>query len=373
MFDKQQWLTPATTLLALVISGPLTAGETSGYDRLWGLVTLHEDPDGKLLRTFALSGRLQADAIWFDAEEGDFDDLVWRRFRFGFKAELAGDWTVQLEGDFDLNESAGEWYDRLTDAYVAWNPGAAIDLTLLKHSAGFTLDGATSSKKLLALERSNLTNNLWFPAEYFTGASLAGNIDGRWHYKAGVFSTDGDDGFSSFDASWFTLASLGYDWAGSLGLDKALVRVDYVYNERDARNNTRDFSNVVSLSSQWELGSWGIWTDLAAGKGYYGQSDLWGLSAMPFYNLSDRLQLVLRYTFMESEDDNGIRHGRYEGRIVGGRGDDYNELYAGFNLFFYDHKLKWQTGLEYARMKDDPGDGGEFDGWGFSTGLRAYW
>jgi len=367
------WLAPVTLLPAFTISGPLHADGESGYDRLWGLATLYEEPDGKLLRTFALSGRLQADAIWFDADEGDFDDLVWRRARFGFKAGLAGDWTLHLEGDFDLNESVGEWYDRLTDAYISWNPGAAIDLTLLKHSAGFTLDGATSSKKLLALERSNLTNNLWFTAEYFTGISLEGVIDERWTYKAGVFSTDGDDGFSSFDASWFALTSLGYDWADSLGLKKALVRLDYVYNERDPENNTRDFSNVVSLSSQWELGRWGIWTDLAAGKGYYGQSDLWGLSAMPFYHLSERLQLVLRYTLMESDEENGIRHGRYEGRIVGGRGNDYNEIYVGFNLYFYDHRLKWQTGLEYAKMEDDADDVGEFDGWGFSTGLRAYW
>lgn len=359
--------------LAACLAAPLWAEGESGYDRFWNHAVLYDNPEGDLLQTLALSGRLQADAIWFDADEGDFDDLVWRRFRFGFKAELAGDWTLQFEGDFDLNESVGDWYDGLTDAYIAWRPSAAIDLTMLKHSAGFTLDGATSSKKLLALERSNLTNNLWFTAEYFTGVSLAGDIDDRWSYKLGLFSTDGDEEFSSFDASWFTLTSLGYDWAGTLGLDKALVRLDYVYNERDPLNNTRDFSNVVSLWSQWELHRWGMWTDLAAGKGYYGQSDLWGLSAMPFYNLSERLQLVLRYTLMESDSDNGIRHGRYEGRIAGGRGDDYQEIYAGVNVFLYGHKLKWQTGLEYARMKDDADDGGEFDGWGFSTGLRAYW
>jgi len=364
----------ATAIALLVQAGAAASGEQSGsaYDRVWDYASLYESYDGPV-RSFALSGRAQADAIWFDADEGDFDDMVWRRFRFGFKTGLAGNWTAHFEGDFDLNESSGDWYDGLTDAYIAWSPDETTELTLLKHSAGFTLDGATSSKKLLALERSNLTNNLWFTAEYFTGISLAGSVDERWSYKAGLFSTDGDEEFSSFKASYFTLASIGYNWAGAVDLDQAVVRLDYVYNDRDPDNNTREFSNVVSLSTMWEKGPWGLWTDIAAGTGYYDQSDIRGLSAMPFYNLSKMLQLVLRYTWMDSDDDNGIRQGRYEGRIVSGRGDEYNELYAGVNLFFYGHKLKWQTGLEYARMDDSADDGGEYDGWGFSTGLRIYW
>ncbi len=38
-----------------------------------------------------------------------------------------------------------------------------------------------------------------------------------------------------------------------------------------------------------------------------------------------------------------------------------------------DHRLKWQNGLQYARMKDDAEDGGEYDGWGLISGLRVYW
>jgi phosphate-selective porin OprO/OprP len=42
-------------------------------------------------------------------------------------------------------------------------------------------------------------------------------------------------------------------------------------------------------------------------------------------------------------------------------------------VYFYGHKFKWQTGLQYASMKDDADDGGEYKGWGLSTGLRFYW
>jgi phosphate-selective porin OprO/OprP len=362
-------------LLSLILAAPALAGdsEASGYDRVWSHATLYESQDDGFVRSVALSGRLQWEAMHFEADSKDFDDDSWRRFRFGFKAKFAGDWVAQLEGDFDVNESFGDWYTRLTDAYIGWQPDDARDLRILKHSAGFTLDGATSSKKLLTLQRSNLTNNLWFTAEYFTGISLAGELDTGWSYKAGLFSTDGDDELSSFDASYFVLTSLGYNWAAKLGMDNATVRLDYVYNDRDTDNNTRDFSNVASLTTQWEQGRWGLWTDLAAGRGYFDQSDVWGLSLMPFYNSSEMIQWVARYTYIESDDANGVRLGRYHGEVTVGRGDEYQEIYAGVNVFFYGHKLKWQTGLEYAEMDDRAADGGDHDGWGISTGLRIYW
>ena len=359
------------TALALFIGNPIEAQE-SGYDRVWDYANLYQS-ESHVLRSLALSGRLQADAVYHDADEGDFDDVNWRRFRFGFKAKFASDWMAQLEGDFDLNESSGDWYNRLTDAYIGWQPDDARDLRLLKHSAGFTLDGATSSKKLLTLQRNNLTNNLWFTAEYFTGISLKGDLENHWNYRVGIFSSDGNDELSEFDAGYFTLTSIGYDWGEALGLDKAMVRADYVYNQRDENANTRDLSNVFTIASKWEQGDWGLWTDIGLGRGYYDQPDLSGLTVMPFYNYTEMVQFLFRYTWMDSDDINGLRLGRYENAIVEGRGDRYDEAYLGLNIFFYGHKLKWQTGLQYAEMEDNAEDGGTYRGWGIGTALRVYW
>ena len=69
-------------------------------------------------------------------------------------------------------------------------------------------------------------------------------------------------------------------------------------------------------------------TDVSAAAGYLGQSDLWGVMAMPFFNVTDKLQFVGRYTFLDSDDPNGVRLATYENRVVTGRGDEYNELYA---------------------------------------------
>ena len=349
-----------------------TTGETS-FDKVWSYATLYDNKDNRFIQKFDLSGRLQIDAAWFDADQGEFDDVLWRRFRFGFKTILFQNWVFHIEGDWDLNKSLGETYSRLTDAYIGWHSEKNWYLKILKHSAGFTLDGATSSKKLLTLQRNNLTNNLWFTAEYFTGATISGTAAKRWNYKAGIFSSDGSNELSHFEAAYFTLLSLGYNFAGGLELDDATIRFDYVYNQEDEDANTRDFSQVLSLVTKWEQGGWGLWTDFSVGQGYASQSDLWGVALMPFYDITQHFQLVLRYTYLKSDDNNGVRLGRYENEIVKGRGDEYNEIYSGLNVFFYGHKLKWQTGLQYSNMKDSAGDGGEYEGWGLTTGLRVYW
>ena len=72
-------------------------------------ILFESDREDSFIRNFALSGRLQGDLAWVDADQGDFDDELWRRFRFGFKSKLANDWVVQLEGDFDLNMEDDEF------------------------------------------------------------------------------------------------------------------------------------------------------------------------------------------------------------------------------------------------------------------------
>ena len=325
------------------------------------------------MQKFAFSGRLQADAAWFDADLGDFEDLLWRRFRFGFKANVLQDWVVHVEGDWDLNDPLDDSYNRITDAYIGWNPSEHLGLKVLKQSVGFTLDGATSSTKLFTVQRNNLTNNLWFTSEYFTGASASGTTADRWSWKAGVYSSDGSQELSQFEAAYFMLLSLGGNFSADLGLDNAAVRVDYVHNKEDERAETRDFGQVLSFVTQWQRGNWGLWTDLSVGDGYADQSDVWGFVVMSSHDVTRGTQLILRYTFLKSTDENGVRLGRYEREIEEERGDAYSEIYGGLNVYFYDHKFKWQTGLQYTDMNDEADDGGAYEGWGLTTALRMSW
>lgn len=360
--------------LLMTITNEVVASETrSTYDKIWDYAKLYESENGNYLN---LSGRLQADLADFEASEGDFEDTLWRRARFGFKGKY-GQTTYHLEADFNLHSSIPDTYNRLTDAYLSWKLPNQATLKVLKHSAGFTLDGKTSSKRLLTAQRNNLTNNLWFTGEYFTGVSLSGPINEQWSFNSGVFSSDPSDEVGFSNASYFGLLSLARAFAAGGYWDNGDIRLDYVYNDTHEDQNTRDFSQVVSLNSRLQKQQWGLSTDLAYGNGDMGQQDVWGLVVMPHYQLNDMIQWVVRYTYLDSKGPGGIRLGRYENEIVGGRGDRYNEFYGGVNLFLYGHKAKVQLGAQYTTMEnsgDSPDNrSNEYDGWGVTLALRTYW
>ena len=366
----------ASTVLAGQTSAPAkapakeTVKEESIYDRLWSYPTIYKNDDSSFLNELRIVGRFHGDVYNVDSGLGYDSDWRVRRLRLGLKAKLFHNLDLHVETDLDP-QFDNPWYSRLTDAYVAWTFCEAAKITIGKHSAKFTLDGGTSSNELITIDRNNLSNNLWFSTEYISGVSLSGKVGG-FQYNAGYFSggTETKE-FGNFDEGHFGLLSLGYDFAKQLGVKKALLRADYVYNDRNVESTaTRSFENVGSLNFQFAQENWGFSTDFARGTGYNGQSDVWGFVVMPWYNITKELQLVARYTYMESDDPNGIRLGRYENVMTSGKGNQYQEIYAGLNYYIYGHKLKVQTGFSYTMMDDDANDGGKYDGWSWTTGVR---
>jgi phosphate-selective porin OprO/OprP len=361
-------------LIVVLLSGFSVFGaaepEPAVYDKIWGIFEFVDNDEAVVLQRLALKGRLQADAIYFDSNVGDHEDGVWRRFRIGGKAVLFHDFVVHAEADIDLNKwGSNASYKGLTDSYVGWYPKTCFSTKLGKQSAGFTLDGATSSTKLLTMERSIIADNIWFSTEYFTGASGFGSTNG-WHYKLGGFSSSGDPEFGEFDSGWFTLASLGRDVSENITL-----RVDYVYNDPDYTGDvgTADLRNVLSLVSHIEKGKAGLWADLSFAGGIASQSDLGGLQLMPFWSFNDTWQVVARYALVHSADGAGAKLGRYPRKNASGLYEDIHDAYLGFNCFLYGHKLKWQSGLEYNYGLNEAVTGADYRGWGASTGIRISW
>jgi phosphate-selective porin OprO/OprP len=374
--------TPATakrgTLVGVLLMAlaALTASADeapNGYDKVWDVAEVYTGSEDDFFQSFALTGRLQLDLAYVESEDDDHGEFNVRRFRLGFKTVFADHFTLHLEGEFNPQE-ADPLYTRLTDAYLAWSPKSAVKLTAGKHSAGFTLDGMTSSKSLLTIDRSALANNMWFTEEYMPGLSVSGKAS-RWQYFAGIFSSGGKDPeFGDFKGGEFILLTLGYDFAEALGVDEALLRVNLVDNEPDPENDfTRPLEQIFSLNFQFKQGSWGFGGDYSDARGYGGQSDLSGLMAMIHHDRTERLQFVGRYSLVDSDDENGVRLGRYEKSLESGKGDRYDEIYLGFNYYWYGHKLKLQNGLQFVDMKDSADDGGAYSGWSWTTAVRLSW
>jgi phosphate-selective porin OprO/OprP len=349
-------------------------GEPSPYDKVWQRFTqIYKNDQNPAVQQVLFTGRFQHDLATVDSDEGDHDESNIRRVRLGPRITFLRNYLFHAEVEVNPQER-NPFYMRFTDLYVQWSKSGALAVTVGKQSIPFTQEGATSSKELITIDRSNLANNIWFTQEYMPGVSVSGR-SAPWLYRAGVYSSGAmNRELGEFNGSAFTLGVLGYDFARPLGVKEAVLAGNYLYQQPDRNNTfTQRLQNIGSINFRLEADRWGVRADVSKAGGYLGQSDLWALMAMPFVNITDKLQGVVRYTLIDSADPNGVRLATYENKVVPGRGDEYNELYVGANYFFYGHRLKLQSGIQFADMNDRANDGGAYSGVSWTTGLRVGW
>src|SRR5688572_7907907 len=133
----------------------------SAYDTLWRSFTeLYADSNNPVVQRVALSGRFHYDVATIDSEQGDRGESNIRRLRIGPRVTLFRSFTFHSEVELDPQRH-DPFYVRFTDLYVQWAKNPRFVLTVGKQSAPFTVDGATSSRDLLTIDRSNLANNIW--------------------------------------------------------------------------------------------------------------------------------------------------------------------------------------------------------------------
>jgi phosphate-selective porin OprO/OprP len=347
--------------------------ERSAFDDIWRFAEWYDDQANPVVQSVLFSGRFQYEYATVSDDPETYDEWNVRRLRLGARMGLFRQLTVHVEAEFNPQER-DPFYMRLTDTYVEWSRSPDLAVTVGKQGVPFTMDGSTSSKELLTIDRSNVSNNMWFPQEYMPGVSVSGEAS-NWVYQVGAYSAGtANKEFGEFDGGFFTLALLGYDVGDAVGTDRALLRGTYVYQDPDPANTfTRQLEHVGSLNLDLEDSGWGLRADVTAAAGYLGQSDVWGTMVMPFVNVTSGLQLLTRYTRVASSDPNGVRLARYESQLRSGRGDRYQEAYLGANYYFYEHKLKLQAGVQWADMSDEAADGGSYSGVGATVGLRISW
>lgn len=348
--------------------------QPSSYDKIWTKITnWYDNKANPVVQRVIFTGRFQHDFAIVESDQGAHRESNIRRVRFGPRITVLRDYLVHTEVEVNPQERE-PFYMRITDAYVSWQRHPKAIVTVGKQSVPFTQEGATSSRELITIDRSNLVNNIWFGQEYMPGVSVSGRA-APWNYRAGVYSAGAANReFGRFNGDWFTLGVLGYDFAKKLGVREAVLTGNYLYQHPDANNTfTKRFEHIASLHFKIEQPRWGVRTDVSKTAGYLGQRDLWAVMAMPYFNATDKLQFVTRYTLVNSDGVNGIALNTYENRVARGVGDRYTEGYVGANYFFYAHRLKLQSGIQFANMRDRANDGGAFSGTSWTTGVRIGW
>lgn len=365
----------AGTVTAPKVPAADAPAEESAFDKIWGLTTLYKSKENPVIQKLAFTGRYHGQYGWVDADEGEYEDWESRRFRLGLSAQIFEDFELKGEMFSDLN-SGGDFYEGFTEVYVAWKPDDAFHLIVGKQKPRFSLDWSTSSREILTFERNIMLNN--FGIDYETGISASGKA-GRFSYFTGVFNNDtgkrGEESeFGDLGGGFSFIASASYDLKDALGVDKAVMRADFLHSEHDESDELLSrFDNGFAASFALKQGKLGLITEALYGQGDDG--DIWGIYFTPSYDITEKLQMVARYTHARSDADALRAQSRYE-RSVGlsdsGNGDRYNAGYLGLNYYIHGHRLKLMAGVEFAKL-DGGGDGGDYDGVTALAGVRIYW
>jgi hypothetical protein len=367
----------AATIGTFAAPAPIAADEqASRFDKIWAVPELYDNPDNSVIQSFALVGRYHGQYWAVKADQGDADAWENRRMIAGFNSTWWNNFTFEAQMYIATDEDS--YYDGLYVAFVEWSPDN-IDFALSVGRLDYLFTGlerSTSSKKINTIERGLLVNQL-MPAEV-VGVHAEGN-HGKLFYHGGVFSGNLEDEFSDFNSG--SAAVIGFGYATDFVYEQGHIQLDYLYNNSsDDGNAFRRYDNVVSLWHRGSTGRFGMGVDLTTAQSMDSSGSVWGLTLEPSWMLldalfagDDPLQAVLRYQYASSSEDNGlVLQRRYEQRVTEGDGNTYQALYAGLNYYLYDQKLKLMVGGEYASMKDDADDGGDYLGWTWFGALRLY-
>ena len=348
--------------------------EPNTFDKIWGLATLYKNDSNPFLQEFKLRGRYHGQYHWLDSDQGNQDDWEDRRSRFGFDAKLF-EKKIEVRADFESNDGFEDLYSSLVDAYVKWKPSDSLSVTVgrQKPLIGY-YDWLQSTNAQPTFERSQIFNQLRINRA--TGATVEGKIE-KFTWQAGVYSNDINEEFGNFDGGVSFTAGFGYDFKHLLDTEKADWRLDWLHSEIEANDTVLNrYADILSTTFWLKEGHWALVTEAFYGTGGQGRdADVFGFYIQPTYDLiPKRLQLVGRYSFSTGDGpDAVIAQSRYE-RLApeltgGGRGETYNAGYLGLQYFIYGDKLKLMAGAELASV-DGGGNGGDFDGVTYLTGLR---
>jgi phosphate-selective porin OprO/OprP len=378
--------TSATAEPTGILVGKLAEG--SAYDRLASLPVLYKSAENPYVQELALLTQLQVQYAYGSDASGKYgsagfpEDSTWgntevRRFRLGMKGRLFSKLFFLNLTDLypDLTPRV---YKRTPETYVTWMENDAFNVSAGKTELKFNREQEYSSKEFLPFERTAL-GNMFYGGE-LTGAWICGKgIAGGWLYYLGAYSNDREDEWTDFNGGAMSLGKIGYDYTKRTSFDLAEVKAQWLHNTEPGYRDSKEplasplYSDCVSVSNQITEGPFGLTAEFLWGDGVQGRADACGLSVMPTYSVTEKLQLISVLELAGGGENGVILPARYEALSPGAgdrKGDAYFAGYAGLNYFVDGHRMKLMSGVKYSHL--DGGDGGgDFDGWTWLVGVRT--
>ncbi len=391
-------------LAASAAAAPLSAGDYGkaivndkapvaawSFCDLWDHTTLYKG-DG-FVKSVKFTGRYHGGYIDSSSDLGGVNTSgdVWehRRWRAGIVAKLAGNLTFQNIYNLDTTPhfNGHNFVAGLDELFLKWEPSKEFYVIVGKHKPSILRDFAGSSNRLQVFERSFITQNtvnqkLWGAAVGFEALGLS--------HEIGVWSTHFQDEFQwpTFEDSGATVV-----YRTNYGLNEnTKLFFDYEYTDQHRRlgipANSQLFGapayeHIFALGSESKWGDFGIITDavFAFDRGvtsgganpFLPGEDTFGFYITPYYNLTEKLQLVGRYAYATDGREN--RPHRFAAGPLGGNRpnlEDHHALYLGIQYFICGDKLKLQLGHEWASASEHV-TGADYDSSTWLAGVRLSW
>lgn len=392
--------------------------EDPGFCEIFDYSTIYKNENNCLIQKVQLlsryHGQHHSTSLDFD-NGGRIGASFWehRRFRHGLKVQFLNDFTFWNEWNSpqdDLLTADNDGFFRNIDEIgIKWAPSKDFFVSVGKQKVKITQEWATSSKRILAPERSHIVNeviastgkpygvNVGFKAlglKHQIGAWLTGTVE-----DARELTTSETRG----GASYLVEAPL---------TDNTDLHFGYLFtNNSDGQVRGRGNADRLEMSpynhvfalgteSHWDIGhcdrKFGLYADLVYGIDRERRSgndllagadndiaageDTFGFYILPYYDLTERLQLVGRYAYASNTrihrgqrapfDEDPTQGNAF---ATGGRPnlEDVHTLFIGANYRLCGDHLKILGGYEYS-TGDVKNSTGGFTGDTWILGVRTY-
>jgi phosphate-selective porin OprO/OprP len=345
----------------------------SVFDRIWEIPKLYRNDDAALIQEISLFGRYQGQYWGVDSRQGAADGWENRRMRLGARTRflklftLAANFNLETDEGVDFSTLDQESIDTLT---LAWTLREDTQVVVGQQKPGFMYEYDTSSNSMLTFERSLLVNQL--APDKSPGIMLEQKWN-RFLYRVGGYSGmalgDGLD-------NPFGLLAIRYDLSDHSRFEKMGLQFYYLYNSELDSEGPSPYQHSYSVSADFEDGPWSFLGQAIYADSFGELPSAWGFTLMPArYVYEEKLQLVARYQFANSTGIDGLSaQSRYEQKVPltdDGLGDRYHAGYLGLNWYVNGNRFKVMTGVEYSHLAGG-GDGGDYAGWTWFSGLRLF-
>jgi hypothetical protein len=323
--------------------------------------TLYES-DAGFIREVSLTGRYHGQWISasqeYDGDRDGFHQFQSRRSRIGFEIGILDNITFATE--FNVTDSSGSNRNWQTgpvfndiDTMLIEIEGDGWDLWIGKDKFKITREESTSSKRIKTIERSQIVNEV-VPGKPW-GFNF-GFATGEVEHVIGLALT-GSDEDDNRDSGWGLPTTEGSNAQFLYRLetpvnDVTTFYLDYLFTDMgyDSEDDiASSYNHVLALGTTNALNDrLNLTTDLIFGLDRDGTGDIpdgedtWGLVIMPTYAITEKLEFVAKYAYMDSGRTQ--RPQRYTDRE---ELENCHTLYAGLNYYICGDKLKLMAGYEY--------------------------